>query len=361
MFFLSDEYPEAISRNRGFHVLENGEIETILNNISKVVIKNYVGKNVFPKSIMDRLSLEIFEGLNIEFFEQNAKIEVKTKSPHHVFNELNILAVDGSSIVFKGHPVRIIIARSGVFSHSQRLTNVIRLIGPYRSVFRIVDDYEGYVDIEDALRKYESETLAFVESQTIIDISEMLNVGEIDFIFHDGPLYFPNGFEYTYEMANYLYKTGTPLISVVKNSYSRTIMQKLGLKGFLDSDFFAYNLKPGTRSPFFLNENPNYEIDNYDLKPVSCYFMTPAGSLLRIDVPYWVFEDYGAEKIVEIVAADVYLGSGKHSYFLKMADKKAKFSDYEKKKLLRELESLIFRAGYNEGSFYNHKRWGFLK
>ncbi len=358
MFSVAESVTRVGKNTTGFHTLEDGDLNTIIREVSRIVKENYRGNHLFTHDIIEQLNSEIFNSLKVEFLEYEAIIDVPQLEPHKVFSDLNIMAVDGASVVFKGHPIRLVVARSGVFSHSQRLTNVLRLNNTPKSTLRIVDAYGEFLDIDDLIRKVESETLAYIESETIIELVDKLDVDDIDYVFHDGPLYFPNGFEYTYDMVKFLYEKGVPIISIVKNSYSRTIMEMLGNPRYLDSDFFSFFLKPGTRSPFFVNENPKQEVKESELKNVSSYYMTPNGALIRIDVPYWVFEDYGATKIIEIVASDISLGNGKHSYLLKKADRIAKFTEYEKKKLLRELEFILSSAGFNEQSFYNHKRWG---
>jgi len=227
------------------------------------------------------------------------------------------------------------------------------------SKIRSVDDYPAFFDIDDLLRKYESETLSFVESKTIIDIVEKDKGENIDFVIHDGPLYFPNGFKYTYEMSQILYNLGVPIISLVKNSYSRLIADLMGLKNLIDSDILSYHLPNGARSAFFINKSSNQFVVSEALQVVSAYYMTPKGNLLRIDVPYWVFESFGAKRIIEIVAADVMMGGGNTSYLVSMADRKAKFSDYEKRAILLELRKMIYGSGFHNEFFFNHKRWGF--
>lgn len=355
---MDEEKNFPVSFKIPYKLIKGGDLNSIVSAI-KSFLEESISVDFFSRDFLDKLIASFISKGALDIYEESFIIPVDIEEPHKILSDLNLLAVDGSSLVFKGHPVRLIIARSGVYSHSQRLTNVLRVNGVYMSTVRLVDEYPSFIDLDDVLRRFESETLAFVESKTIIDIVEKNDGKDIDFILHDGPLYFHHGFKYTYEAVQVLYDFGVPIIGLVKNSYSRLIADLMGLRNILDSDILSYHLPNGARSAFFINKISNQYVVSDDLQVVSAYYMTPKGNLLRIDVPYWVFESYGARKLMEIIAADVMMGGGNTSYLVSMADKKAKFSDYEKKSILEALRKLIYGSGFNDEFFYNHKRWGF--
>jgi hypothetical protein len=159
-------------------------------------------------------------------------------------------------------------------------------------------------------------------------------------------------------MLSLLYDLDIPLIGIVKNSYSRLLMDLMGSEKYLDSDFFSFHLSANERTAFFVYDDPRIDIRILDLRPVASYYMTPNQNLLRIEVPYWVYESMGPERIMNIVQSDVILGGGSYSFILGKADKWAKFNEYERKNLLMFLKDILNRSGFHEDKFFNHSRWG---
>ena len=341
----------------GFITFESGSVDYILKKLPSYFGPRLKDNRLFDENILVQLWEQSKNSGDVEFLEDNFLLPVVMVKPHEVLNNMNIVGVDGSSVVFRGHPFRLIIARSAVYTHSQKLVNVLRLYGLYKSTLRIVDEYPLFFDIDDVLRRFESETLSFIESETIIDIGKKFGSDHIDLIIHDGPLYFPNGAEYTANMLKVLYELDIPIVGIVKNSFSRLIVDLLGGGFYLDSDFLSFHLRENYRTSFFVNNKVGL-LDDRDLRVVSSYYMTPKGNLLRIDVPLWVFEQFGSEKIIDIVVSDIAIGGGSYSYVLGKADKMAKFSEHERERLLRYLKMIINQFGFHEDKFYNHVRWG---
>ncbi|MGQ4890943.1 MAG: DNA double-strand break repair nuclease NurA [Candidatus Njordarchaeia archaeon] len=340
-----------------FIIFDTGDVDKVVKKLP-FYFRNLLKDNrLFKDEALQGLWEKSRDSGDIEFLEDELLFPVSLGKPHEVLNNMNIVGVDGSSVVFRGHPFRLIIARSAVYTHSQKLVNVLRLYGLYKSTLRIVDEYPLFFDIDDVLRRFESETLSFIESETIIDIGKKFGSDYVDLIVHDGPLYFPNGTSYTENMLRVLYELDIPIVGIVKNSFSRLIVDIIGGGFYLDSDFFSFHLKENFRTSFFLNNKVGL-VDDRDLRVVSAYYMTPKKNLLRIDVPLWVFEQLGPEKIMEIIVADIAIGGGSYSYVLGKADKIAKFSEFERGRLLSYLKLVIHGLGFHEDKFYNHVRWG---
>ncbi|NIQ07480.1 MAG: DNA double-strand break repair nuclease NurA [Candidatus Korarchaeota archaeon] len=275
---------------------------------------------------------------------------------------LNLIGIDGSSFSLRGHPFRMIVARSAVFSFSQRVKESLNISTAYKGIIRLVFPDRTGRDLESELRLKEISTLAYIESKTAVEVADNVGPSNIDIMYRDGPLYFRNGFSFSLHSVKYLSDLGIPVIGVVKNSFSRSIMSALNFEGFLDSDFFSYYLQPGYRSSFFLLRDLRVNGKRKDLeknlRQVFFYFITPKGILLKVEIPYWLYIEYGPKLIVKLVWASILIGEGKNVYMLSRADKIARFSKYERRAFSRELKRCSQDLGFNSPITYNQMRWG---
>jgi len=338
-------------------IIEGRDIYSIVSEIKKHLrISNNretIHVNKFVSKFYNFIKRGFDERLSLEFLEDRPIFKIDIDKPYSVFNNMTVIGVDGSSLVFKGHPLRLIITRSAVFSHSQRRINVVRINGVYKVLVRIVDELPFLGDIDDFLRILESYTLSYLESTTINEICKKYGADLIDLVLKDGPLYNINN-EGISDMLSSLYKLGIPIIGVVKNSYSKFVTKAINIDNMFDSDFFSFLLVPNSRSPFFMLVDEKSE----QHKLVMTYYMTPRRTIMRIEVPYWVYEEYGPDLIASYIAADTILGKGHFSYILSRADKISKFSENEKKILLRQLEKMLLSYGSKAPYFFNEYRWG---
>lgn len=279
-----------------------------------------------------------------------------------ILKDLNLVGIDGSSFSLRGHPFRVIIARSAVFSFSQRLENSLNIATSYKGIIRIVLPNKTGNSIESELRRKEINTLAYVESKTATEIVDKVGVSNIDILYKDGPLYFREGFHFSRNSIKYLTDRGVPVVSVVKNSFSRRIMDALGYEGLLDSDFFSYYLKPGYRSSFFLINDIKINGKTRKLeksqRQTFFYLITPKGLLIKVELPYWFYLEYDPELIVKCIWASILIGEGKNVYPISKADSLARFSRYERRTFEERFKRVSEDLGFKSPTFYDQMRWG---
>ncbi|MCD6490866.1 MAG: DNA double-strand break repair nuclease NurA, partial [Candidatus Korarchaeota archaeon] len=349
----------SLKTSIAFGIITWGSQRNILAAIEKMISKTIVNTNFLPdpQRVID--SLKTNDNL-VELLEDKLLYKLRNARAHTVFKDMNVIGIDGSSFSIRGHPIRIIVARSGIFVHSQRLRNVIRVSGPYKVIIRTLGPSGR--DFEEDLRRAETESLAFIESKTALELANNFSMN-VDLFFRDGPLYFPFGYDYDIETNIELSKLGIPQINVVKNCASQAVMASVDCNYMYDSDFFAYYLKPLWRSAFFLLKDVKFasniklQID-LDIKPVFTYVMSPKGNLIRYEIPYWVFSEYEPEIILDYITADLLLGEGNMSYIISRADSIAKFSELEKRMISEIFRKTVIKLGYKSPLFFNQIRWG---
>lgn len=279
-----------------------------------------------------------------------------------ILKNLNLIGIDGSSFSLRGHPFRIIIARSAVFSFSQRVENSLNIAKSHKGAIRIVLPNKTGDSIESELRRKEISTLAYIESKTATEIVDKVGVSNIDILYRDGPLYFREGFHFSRNSVKYLTDRGVPVVGVVKNSFSRRIMDALGYEGLLDSDFFSYFLNPGYRSSFFLINDVkiNGKTRNLEknLRQIFFYLITPKGMLIKVELPYWFYVEYNPKLIVKCIWASILIGEGNNVYPISKADSLARFSRYERRAFEERFKRISEDLGFKSPTFYNQMRWG---
>lgn len=309
-----------------------------------------------PDEVMEVLSRE---GSYVVPLEDSLIKPCRLVRPHVVLQNKTLVGIDSSAFVFKGHPIRLVVARSAVSVYSQRRLRVLRVRNPYLYVVEVVQA-SGADDLEEEFVRTESRAMALAESRTAIDLASRAR-REIDAVFFDGPMYSRHTHDISLETLKELQQRELPSVHVVKNCSASRIMSLCGCLGLLDSDFFSYYLRPGFRSCFFLWKSVvlgDITVDApSDLLPVYAYFMTWSRHLLRVEVPRWVFEALGPEGVEALVISDLLLGGRSASYLISRADRLARFSERERSMLEFTLRILARRLGFVSPEFFNQTRW----
>jgi len=350
---------EQITQNPMNILLElpGNSLSYVIKALVDTILRNSANNSILPTPD------EVYAALSKELsyitpLENQLIMNISVIQPFKVFRGLTLVGIDSSSFVFRGHPLRLIIARSGVFVYSQRTMKILRVFNPFKYVLGIVHSLDDELDEE--ISRFESRCMSYVEIKTAETIAKTVP-DLVDIIFFDGPIFTKHNYDLMLDLLKLLKEKNIISFHVVKNCTSSKIMSASGYFGLLDSDFFSYYLKPGQRSCFMIWKKViigNKEINvPEEFLPVFAYFMTWKKQLLRVEVPKWIYDKYGLELIERIIVSDIILGNKETSYMISRADRLAKFSERERRMLEFNLRVLAQRLGFSSPEFYNQKRW----
>jgi len=273
-------------------------------------------------------------------------------NPTKELEDKSIVGVDGGAFSLKLHPMRIVIARTGIFCHSQRNGTQFDLRGVWRATFSVL---RRNGNIEEQIRRKIREILVSIESTTIKEIATEYG-RDIDAFIWDGPLYSKKFFQAMYSAIRVLTDRAIICIKVVKNAFSSRIAKWSGIVGLTDADLFSYYLPPGYRTAMFTYDDSIVRKIPSDMRPVFFYVKTRQMVILRYEFPIWILEEYGIEYVLRIIGTDLALGNG-FSYVINRADKIARFSEEEKRYLSFKVFELLKKYGFETILTFNEKRW----
>lgn len=273
-------------------------------------------------------------------------------NPIKEFEDKNIIGVDGGAFSLKLHPIRIIIARTGVFCHSQRNSKQLDLRGVWRATFSIL---RRNGNIEEHIRRKIREILVSIESTTIKEIATEYG-RDIDAIIWDGPLYSKKFFYTLYGAIKVLTDRAIICIKVVKNVFSSRLAKWSGIVGLTDADLFSHYLRPGYRTTMFTYDDSIIKKIPRDMRPVFFYVKTSQMIILRYEFPMWTLEEYGVDYVLRIIGTDLAFGNG-FSYMISRADKIARFNEEEKRYLSFRIFELLKKHGFETLLTFNERRW----
>lgn len=325
-------------------------ISDYLGNVLKDIIENSAIANMSRREIEELLNL-LVDSKIVEPLEDSFKVSVRTVDPIQILSDKSIVGIDGGAFTIKFHPLRFIIAKSAIFTHTQRF-RAQGVRGIWRTAFSIVRKSGNF---EELLRRKVREVLVKVESKTTLEVIEEFG-DNIDAIFWDGPLYNRRYFDEFYNVVKAARDFSVPIIKLVKNSFSARIAQYLGFDELSDADLFSAFLGSRERSAFFLYKGPMAVDLPIKFRPVFFYVKTSNKLILRYEFPYWVLEEYGSGYIQRIIYADMQLGGGL-SYVLMRADNLARFTDQERRRIVYHIISALRKNGLDDVLLFNERRW----
>ena len=332
------------------HYASSGLITEVIENL----IRDYILSLV--DSFRDILGSEKFSEAILEAgltrLEAGASYPLPCPNPTKTFEGINVVGVDGGSFGLSLHPLRMIIARTAVFSHSQNIDRPLNLRDCWRASVVLLREIGP---LEDCMRRKSRETLASLEATTVAELVEEY-ASALDVVIWDGPLYTRRFLRRQYSAVKALADRAIMCIRVVKNVSSARIARTLGLRGITDADIFSYSLPLGFRTPLFLYDGPLVRGLPGDMKPIFFYAKTEQG-VLRFEFPLWMLEEYGARRIIDIIAADLTLGGG-ISYVVSRADQLARFREEEKRHIFFRIVQILEDYGFGRPVMFNQNRWG---
>ena len=335
----------------------NGSFYKFISDVLGDVLRGFISKSSLARinrnSIIEILRSAINDGLLVPLeSDSKFKIRIQKVDPIRALNDKNITGIDGGAFSIKFHPIRLIMAKSAVFMHTQKLFFKGAIKGVWRTSVSIL---RKVGNMEEQVRRRTKRLLVELESRTVLEIIEEYD-NSIDAIFWDGPLYGMRFFDRYYEVVRKAKDYAIPVIKLVKNSFASRITSFFGLSDIFDADLFSMLLDNNERSTVYLLENKLSRQLPESLKPVFFYVKTPNRLIVRYEFPYWVIEDYGLAYILRLIYADMQLGGG-ISYVLSKADQIARFTDQEKRRIIYHVISVLKKNGLDDILLFNERRW----
>ena len=338
----NERHPEILS-----HMLLPRILENVIRNY---IAKSHIGSltNNYVESLIDKA---IDSGIIIPI-ERRYKYEIPKVDPLLILKNKAIVGVDGGGFAIKLHPMRIILAKSAVFFHSQHPNFNYDIKGVWRTSVAIL---RRTGNVEEQLRIKMREMLVDVEVQTVKEIAEEYG-GFIDAIFWDGPLYTSRYMNKFYSAVKTLTNRAIICIKSVKNSFASRIARVSDAYELTDADLYVTYLNPNQRSSAYIYNGNLVSKLPEDMKPVFFYVKSPQKIMLRYEFPYWVIEEFGLDYVLNLIYADMALGDG-ISYVISRADNLARFSDQERRYLIYRVLRVLKESGVDETILFNERRW----
>lgn len=328
---------------------------TLLTRILEDVIRSYIKKstigslsNQFIEELIDKA---IDSGVVVPL-ESKYRYDVPRVDPLMALKNKAIVGVDGGVFSIKLHPMRIILAKSAVFFHSQRPDFDYDIKGVWRTSVTIL---RRAGNLEEQLRRNMRDALVNIESQTVKELAEEYG-GYIDAVFWDGPLYTSRRISRFYSAIKTLANRAIICIKSVKNSFASRIAQVAEMPELTDADLYVVYLKHNQRSSVFIYEGGYASRLPEDMKPAFFYVKSQQKIMLRYEFPYWTVEEFGLDYVLRLIFADLALGNG-ISYVISRADGLARFSDQEKRHLIYRVLRVLKESGVDEAMLFNERRW----
>ncbi|MCR8455146.1 MAG: DNA double-strand break repair nuclease NurA [Candidatus Korarchaeota archaeon] len=326
-------------------------ISAAIEDLIRSFVKSSPVRNLTKDVIESIIDKAIDSGIVIPI-ESRYKYEVPHVDPIQALKNKAIVGVDGGVFPIKLHPVRLILARSAVFTYSRRIDFDYNLRGIWKSSIAI---QQSLGDSEEQIRRKIREMLLDLEVQTV---KEFLNEygAHIDAFFWDGPLYTSRYLSKLHSAVKALTNRSIICVKLVKNSLASRISQVIKGRGFSDADIYVAYLGVNERSSIFVYNDGYASKLADDMKPAFFYLKSPQRVILRYEFPSWVLEEFGINYVLDLVYADLALGNGL-SYVIGKADGIARFSDEEKKQLTLHVIKAIRENGIEDAFFFNERRW----
>ncbi|MFX0065391.1 MAG: DNA double-strand break repair nuclease NurA [Candidatus Hermodarchaeota archaeon] len=325
--------------------------------------------------------LDNLDQSEVEALEDKWTFDLTSIEPHKALEDMNVVAVDGSSMVIVDNQHASVYARGGSYGFSQKKIHRLSFLSGVNKVWcdvainveasrGVVQDIEERQHCLDKLADdnnypyYDRVTLAEVEALALVEAASIILccnefVDNVDLILHDGPLFVSRGgYNASLQRLRHMHMLNIPSINVVKTPAASPVLHAAGISDSTDGAFFD-RLEPGHRSSFFLQQMEASKLRiPTPLTRALAYFKSLNGKFLfRWEVPLWVLQQFGPEKVAEWIAADSFMDKTGVSFSISRADSLVRIRS-NLRTLMRETQRVqLQERGLKFTQNFNQTRW----
>ncbi|MCY3410083.1 MAG: DNA double-strand break repair nuclease NurA [Candidatus Heimdallarchaeota archaeon] len=297
-------------------------------------------------------------------------IPIETGNIEDIFREQNFVAIDGSTQPINRYFLSPVLARvaMGSFSHESRqlpryqvLAEDVKYVVSSDSIVKQLDPskiekFNSKSPRDNSLRLVGSTLQGELEVKAI---NQILNQYEdqVDVLGIDGPLYFWNDIPSAMSNIKTAVDAGIDVFSLVKRSQSDSFIN-FQLKRdkqhpwvHTDREYFALNLEPGYRSPFYSiftqHERENGVIDKWSR--ICTWVKLKSHQVYRVEIPACVANTGGklekANDLIRMLFKASMNNANKLPLYFERADTKAKITDNDVKNFSVTVEQYLKKLG----------------
>ncbi|MFX0090845.1 MAG: DNA double-strand break repair nuclease NurA [Candidatus Hodarchaeota archaeon] len=371
--------PEVLQLLRS--IARNGSIDSAdvpVRTLQTAIAR--LSESPFEKTINWHL-LDNLDQSKVECLEEEWAFDLSSIQPHKVLENMNLVGFDGSSMVLVDNQHACVYARGGSFGFSQRKVHRLSFLSGVNrfwcDIAINVEASRGVVQDDEERQKsldkladdsnypyYDRVTLAEVEALALVEAASIILCcndykDNVDLVLHDGPLIVSRGgLNASIQRLRHMQMLKIPSINVVKNPTASPVLRAAGIPDSTDGAFFD-RLEPGHRSTFFLQLSEARDLNiPRPLTRALAYFKSLNGNFLfRWEVPLWVLQHFGTEKVSKWIAADSFMDKSGVGSCISRADSFVRIRS-NLRLLMRETQRIQLqekKLGF--GQNFNQVRW----